>query len=111
MNLMTENEEANPFEAFDDVAAVLAFCHATLGEAGLRELLALVDCDQESLLRDAAELAEMGLLKASEIVAKAAADALPAAITLCPYSRDDRNNFECWNAAHQRRGLALKGGD
>jgi hypothetical protein len=89
------------------VAAVLAFCHATFGEAGLRELLAMVDCDQEGLLRDAAELAEMGLLKASEIVMEAAADAPPAAVALCPYDEADTHNYQNWQRAyaHRRRHL------
>ena len=101
---MTDQDDQNsPFDAFDDVAAVLAFCHASFGETGLRELLAMVESDQESLLRDAAELAEMGLLKASDIVAKAADTALPASILLCPYSETDTNNYKCWQRAHQRR--------
>jgi hypothetical protein len=103
-SLMT-NEEPNPFDQFRDVAAVYAFCHATFGEAGLRELLAMVDTDQESLLRDAAELAEMGLLKASDIVAEAADTALPASVLHCPYAESDAYNFQNWQRGHRSRQM------
>jgi hypothetical protein len=39
-------------------------------------------------------------LKASDIVAKAAADALPAAIALCPYDEADTYNYQNWQRAY-----------
>jgi len=64
-------EDGNPFDTFDDVAAIYPFVHATFGEAGLRELLAMVEADQESLLRDVQELIEVGLPDVATVVSEA----------------------------------------
>jgi hypothetical protein len=96
VNLTTE--DANPFEAFDDVAAVLAFCHATFGEVGLRELLAMVEADQESLLRDVQELNEIGLRDAAAIVSEAA-DSAP--IKQNPHP-EGTANWKDWNRRHHQ---------
>jgi hypothetical protein len=93
-------EEENPFDTFDEVAAIYAFCHATFGEAGLRELLAMVDTDKEGLLRDAAELAEMGLLKASDIVAEQAATA-PETSLENPHPPETAD-WRDWNRRHHQ---------
>jgi hypothetical protein len=89
-------EDANPFEAFEDAAAIFAFCHATFGEAGLRELLAIVEADQDSLLRDAQELIEVGLPDVAAIVSEAA-DSAPTKQS--PYP-EGTANWKDWNRRH-----------
>jgi hypothetical protein len=105
---MTDTDaDQNPFRSFEDAASVLAFCYATYGEAGLRELLTIGEADRESLLRDAAVLADMGLPMVAAIVEEAAADAVPAAIKFCPYAAEDAHNFKNWHESHQRRQMTL----
>jgi hypothetical protein len=58
---MTEETEPNPFENFESAAAIEAYIHKQSGATGLRELLAVVSADKESLERDASEIAEAGL--------------------------------------------------
>ena len=106
---MTEDDsDINPFSAFDTTADIYAFTYSEYGPDALRELLATVDCDQESLLRDAAELNSLGLNQAADIVKEASEDALPASELYCPYSPDDVYNHESWQRAFQRQQMMLK---
>jgi hypothetical protein len=106
---MTETEEFGPFDAFDDCSSMFAFIHFTYGEAGLAELLEAMGSDQESFERYASELEAVGLPNVAAIVLEYAADALPERVLRCPYSPNDRANYECWQASYDR-GLLMKSG-
>ena len=104
--LMTESDQdLNPFAAFDTTADIYAFTYSEHGPDALRELLATVDCDRESLLRDAAELNSLGLNQAADIVKEASEDPLPASELYCPYGPDDVYNHESWQRAFQRQQM------
>jgi hypothetical protein len=103
--MIDQDDQDNPFSAFTDSAAIMAFVHATHGEIALKKLLEAIDTDRETLSRDAEVLAALGLLKASDIVTAAADTALPERELLCPYDESDRNNYDCWRAAYDRRQL------
>jgi hypothetical protein len=96
---MAEETDLDPFTEFSDCTAIYAFFHSTFGDDGLRELLSLVvGLDQESLLRDAAALAEMGLLNTAEIVAEHAASIAPETNPFPENTGDWRN----WNRRHKQ---------
>jgi hypothetical protein len=117
------SETPDPFDTLEHAeapaAAVMNYVFIKCGEDGLRELLArLIDPDQEllnelgsafqgydreALQRDVAELLEMGLTKAADIVHEAAAGALSERELLCPYDESDRVNYQCWQQAYDRR--------
>ena len=73
---MTE-PQGDDFDGFDSSAGVLAFVYSENGAEGLRALLALSACDQESLLRDVQELTEVGLPDVAAIVAEVATNTPP----------------------------------
>ena len=74
MATMTETAP-DPMEAFKTTARIMAFIYAQCGVIGLRELLSLIDCDQETLLRDAEEFQAVGLPVVEAIVREVAAAA------------------------------------
>jgi hypothetical protein len=94
--------ELNPFEAFTNTADLYAFMFAEHEADALRELLVTVDCDQQRLLQDAAELNSLGRNQAAEIVAEAAKD-FPSAASECPFDPEtDQANHWDWHARQQR---------
>src|ERR1700731_974069 len=117
------NETPDPIDTLEDhdapAAAMMNYVFVRCGEDGLRELLArLIDPDEElieelgftfkgydreGLERDAAELLEMGLTRAADIVYEVAAAALLERELFCPYEPEDRANYERWNASFDRR--------
>jgi hypothetical protein len=100
--MTTEQEDPNPFDSFDSAASIMAFCRLHFGEDGLRGLLALIEADHESLERDAQELEAIGLPKVAAIVSEAAVQA-PSELERCPYSPEDRCNYQSWMASYERR--------
>ena len=111
---MTDGEEVNPFEVFDNRSDLYAFFYAEHGPDTLRELLATlltmpdVKLTAESLEHDAAELHSLGLNQAAELVAEFIAEAPPASVVLCPYQPDEVHNYTNWQAAFHRRQQRLK---
>ena len=102
-SLMTTNEpqkQDNDFDGFDSTAGVMAFVYSKEGSEGLRALLTLLAADRESLLRDADELAVVGLPHVSDIVTEAAESA-PKDYGKCPHSEvDDPANWRNWHRRH-----------
>jgi hypothetical protein len=77
------------------------------GADGLREMLAAGDTDRETLMRDASVLQQMDSPSVAEIILEAAYQAPPAAILRCPYSPDDRANYQAGRPVISARGLTL----
>jgi hypothetical protein len=102
MATMTETAP-DPMEAFKTTASIMAFVYAQCGVVGLRELLSLIDCDQETLLRDAEELKAVGLPVVEAIVREVAATAPSARELYCPYEPEDRANYQSWQQSYDRR--------
>jgi hypothetical protein len=80
MKPLTAETQRDEFDAFDSVAMVFAFIHATAGAEGLRELLAMWadnadPISQERLQEQAEELEAVGLTEAAAIVLEAAKEA------------------------------------
>ena len=76
-----ETDEPNPFEGFS-AAEVFGFVHRKQGEAGLRELLSMLDDLTREFLEDAAsELEAAGLSKPAAILTTLAATA-PSGVDL-----------------------------
>jgi hypothetical protein len=115
---MTED----PFEALQDgdspIAAVMNYVHLRLGDEGLRELLArLVHPDEEllaelgtafrgadrkELARSAADLMEMGLDRAADIVLEVAAQVPEPKSPFDPET--DRADHRVWLKRHHDNG-------
>jgi hypothetical protein len=103
---MMNEVAADPLEAFKTTASIMAFVYSQCGVIGLRELLSLIDCDQETLLRDAEELAAVGLPVVEGVVREIAAAAPSAREMSCPYLPEDRANYQSWQQSYDRRAKA-----
>ena len=101
---MTEIDQGI-FDAFDSIGAVMAFVHQRCGDEGLRQLMATIEVDQESLEAAAAELETVGFPQVSAIMLEAGAKALLAHVMHCPYAETDIHNYESWQAAYRRRHM------
>lgn len=88
----------NLFDSFKTTGAIMAFVHASYGEAGLRELLSLTGADRW----DVAELQIVGLPEAALIAAEfAAANAEP----VNPFP-DNTPDAVDWDARQARKAKA-----
>jgi hypothetical protein len=98
-----QDDQDNPFSAFADSAAIMAFVHASCGEAALKELLVALNADRETLTGHAEILAEMGLQQITDIVLEHAAD-VPASANICPLDEttDPANHWD-WHARQYRK--------
>jgi hypothetical protein len=104
-----EPQEQGDLDGFDTSAGVMAFIYAQCGVIGLRELLAMINCAQEDLLRDAEELQAVGLPVVEAIVREVAAAAPPERVSRCPYDEADAANYQSWQASYDRRLLSQAG--
>src|SRR5215212_6750784 len=100
MIVTTMTEDADPFDLADSSAAIEAFVYSEFGSDGLKELLALIDTDQESLERDAAELTAVCLPRPAEIVSEFAKQSPPAIERWNPYPEHDHANHVSWREGH-----------
>jgi hypothetical protein len=91
------------FAGADSSGAILGFVYSEFGAGGLKELLALIETDRESLERDAAELGAVGLAKPAEIVSEFAKQSPPAIERWNPYPEHDHANHISWREGHLRR--------
>ena len=99
---LPDEEEFNAFSVFESFSEILGFLFKIDGEDGLRACLALpTGLCREELESVAAELASVGLTKASAIVAEYAPDAHPE-IDDCPYEPDSLPGRN-WLRRRQRR--------
>jgi hypothetical protein len=97
---MIDQDEDNPFSAFTDSAAIMAFVHASCGEIALKELLVALNADRETLTGHAEVLAEMGLQQITDIVLEHASHA-PSTASENPLDEDlDPANHKDWNRRH-----------
>jgi hypothetical protein len=94
---MTKPQQ-DDFDGFDSSAGVMAFIYSEDGAEGLRALLALSACDQESLLRDVQELTEVGLPDVAAIVAEVAANTPPKQN---PHPEDTADGRD-WDRRHKQ---------
>jgi hypothetical protein len=81
-------EQEDPFAVFQSAAEIIGFVHHKLKDAGLRELLAMLegkDMSREFLKDAALELDAAGLKKPAAIVAEAAGQ-FPPEISLNPHA-------------------------
>src|SRR5947207_961016 len=101
--MTTIEPERDLFEGADSAASILAFVHAECGEAGLRQLPTMTDCDRESLERDALELEQIGLLRPAKIVLEHAQQSQAAIERWNPYPEHDHANYISWREGHLRR--------
>ena len=104
MTLETETE-ANPFDAFNSASQLYGFVFKRFGQDFLRQLLAQpypTPLWREQLEEDAAELASMGVLAASKIIAEAAAKAPSEEPEACPHD-PNRANGRAWMQSYRNR--------
>lgn len=97
---MTERPEQDDFGGFDTSAGVMAFIHQKCGDDGLRQLLAEIGPDRDSLLKDAAELEAIGLFAVASIVAEIAANTPEPT---CPFPEGSAN-FRDWQRRYSNAG-------
>src|SRR5215212_8659969 len=96
-------DDIDLFADADTSGAIMAFVYSEHGSDGLKQLLCLVDTDQESLMRDAAELSGVGLAKPAQIVSDFAKQSPPAIERWNPYRESDCANYISWREGHLRR--------
>jgi hypothetical protein len=105
--MMTETEGLNPFDDFEGGADIMAYIHRQYGDEGLRDLLAEIEADRESLERDAAELQAIGLPEVAAIVAEIAANTPEPT---CPFPEGTANARD-WLRRHSNAGGSVPEAD